>query len=83
MLKVGAIELRLVAHVPAKGTGTWTGTLDSIDQGAKGIPIDKIEFEKGRVRLEFKKLKAVFEGKLKADGSTIEGEWKQGTLPCR
>ena len=35
----GGAELRVVFHVAAGTNGSLSGTLDSVDQGANGIPI--------------------------------------------
>jgi dienelactone hydrolase len=77
-LKVGAVELRLGLNVTAKPDGGFTATLDSPDQGAKGIPIDDVTVKDSDVKLELKKLKASFEGKLSDDGKELAGTWKQG-----
>jgi pimeloyl-ACP methyl ester carboxylesterase len=82
-LKVGAVELRLGFAITAKPDGSLTATMDSIDQGAKDIPIDKVDLADKKLTLELPKLKASFTGTIAADGTTIKGEWKQGglTLP--
>ena len=80
-LKIQAIELRVVLHFSAEGDG-YKATLDSPDQGAKGIPVDRVVLEGDTVKLELKKIKASFEGKLADDGQNIEGKWTQaGSLP--
>jgi uncharacterized protein len=76
-LKVGAIELRLVVNVTAKPDDSLTATLDSLDQGAKGIPVDEITVKDKEVKLELKKLKASFVGKLSDDGKELAGTWSQ------
>jgi pimeloyl-ACP methyl ester carboxylesterase len=78
-LKVGPMELRLVFHITQKD-GKRTATMDSLDQGAKGIPIDTVDLKEGILKLELKKLKASYEGKLKPDGSAVDGMWKQGPV---
>ncbi|HEV3443195.1 MAG TPA: alpha/beta fold hydrolase [Gemmataceae bacterium] len=77
-LKVGAVELRLVFHVSRKPDGAYTATMDSPDQGAKGIPLDEASLKDKTVRFEFKKGMASFEGTLKEGGAEINGDWKQG-----
>jgi pimeloyl-ACP methyl ester carboxylesterase len=77
-LKVGAVELRVVIHIPAPKDGKRAATLDSPDQGVKGIPIDTVEFTDGKLKLVVKKAAASFEGKANKEVSAIEGEWKQG-----
>src|SRR5581483_11664341 len=73
-LKVGGQELRLVVRVGKKPDGTFTGSLDSIDQGAKELAIEDVTLKDGQFRFELKVGKAVFEGKLKEDGSEIVGQ---------
>ena len=45
-LKAGSAELRLVLHITAAKDGSFTATLDSIDQGANGIPINTATSER-------------------------------------
>src|SRR5262245_3907548 len=42
LLKLGAIELRLGVSITAQSDGSLSGVLDSLDQGAKDIPMDKV-----------------------------------------
>lgn len=78
-LKIAKIDLRLALHFSRKGD-KLSGTLDSIDQGAKGIAMDTIEVKDRSVRVEWKALKAVFQGKLTQDGTALEGRWEQSGL---
>jgi len=78
VIKVGAIELRVVLNVTAKDDGGLLATLDSPDQGAKGIPVDEVSLKDKDVKLELKTIKASFEGKLSDDGKEAAGTWKQG-----
>jgi pimeloyl-ACP methyl ester carboxylesterase len=83
VLSVGGIELRLALHVEAKGEG-FAATLDSLDQGAKGLAVDSIVVEGTAVRLLMPKLGASFEGTFVDEGQAIDGVWKQGqSLPLR
>ena len=41
-LDVGGQKLRLVFHLTQQAEG-WRATMDSPDQGAKGIPVDAVE----------------------------------------
>jgi fermentation-respiration switch protein FrsA (DUF1100 family) len=80
-LKVSAIELRVVFNLRAKPDGSWTGTLDSPDQGAAGIPISRIAVENERVTVEVKTVGGRYEGTLNADRSEMSGKWTQsGTV---
>lgn len=71
-----AIGLRLGFHVTKKPDGTLTATLDSLDQGARGLPLDEAEFKDGTVKFVAKKAKMSYEGKQ--EGDTIQGTMKQG-----
>jgi len=42
VLDIGAIQLHLALHLSRAADGSLTGALDSIDQGAKGIPLSLI-----------------------------------------
>ena len=78
-LKVGAVSLRLAFHISMKD-GKRIGTFDSIDQNAKGLPIDEVKFTDGQLTLEMKKYQIAFTGKMKPDGSAIEGEFAQAGM---
>ncbi|MCI0682723.1 MAG: alpha/beta fold hydrolase [Gemmataceae bacterium] len=75
-LKTGLVDLRLVVRITTKD-GAYAGTMDSVDQGVKAIPIESIELKDETVTLQLKTLAAVFEGKLKEDASEMAGRWKQ------
>jgi pimeloyl-ACP methyl ester carboxylesterase len=77
-LHVSGIELRLVVKITQKPDKTLTATMDSIDQGAKDIPMDSVTLKGDALRLELKAIGGVYEGKLNKDGSEIEGTWSQG-----
>jgi uncharacterized protein len=78
MLDTGAIELRLMARIAKTGDGGYSGTFDSVDQGAAGLTIESFQVEGDSVRLELKRPPAVFAGKFNESRSEIEGEWRQG-----
>src|SRR5262249_51520422 len=76
----GPIELRLVLHVIDGGSGALQATLDSLDQGANGIPVSSIALTNNDVHLELTDIQASYQGKLSTDGSEIVGTWKQASL---
>jgi pimeloyl-ACP methyl ester carboxylesterase len=76
-LKVSGIEIRLVFHLFKQKDGTYLGTMDSPDQGAKDIPLDEVRVKEAAVRLELKSAKMVYEGKRAKDGKEIAGDLKQ------
>ncbi|RMG53550.1 MAG: alpha/beta fold hydrolase [Acidobacteria bacterium] len=79
-LDVGGTTLRLVLNISTAPDGRLIGHLDSLDQGAMNLPIDRITFDGKRVRLEMKGLNAAYEGRLSEDGSDISGQWTQGGI---
>lgn len=82
-LKIGGVELRLVFHLFKQKDGTYLGTMDSPDQGAKGISLDEVSIKDDAVRLEVKSAGVVFEGKRDKAGKEIAGDFKQAgqTIP--
>lgn len=77
-LSVSGIELRLVVKINKKPDGALAGTLDSIDQGAKDIPLDTVAFSNGTLRIELKSIGGVYEGTLNSAGTELTGTWTQG-----
>ena len=57
---------------------TLAATLDSIDQGAKDIPISTIAETTEAVTFEVGAIGSAFAGKFNADGSEIDGTCTQG-----
>jgi pimeloyl-ACP methyl ester carboxylesterase len=74
LLDVGK-ELRLDIHISKSGD-TYSGKLDSPDQGAKDIPATKVEFTNNTLVFEVKNLGVSYSGNLKSD--SIDGIFKQG-----
>jgi len=54
-LKVGQAELHLLLHVSKTSDGTWKATLDSLDQGAMGIPISTISLQDSTLTFTFRR----------------------------
>lgn len=71
-----SVKLRLVFHVE-NHDGKSVATMDSPDQGAFGIPIDRVETEQDTVRLELRKIGGHFEGTISPDKKSIDGKWRQ------
>ena len=76
-LDAGGQQLHLALHIKQAADGTLSATLDSLDQGANGIVIDKISFQDGKLSFSSSAIHGSYEGKLTAT-STIEGTWNQG-----
>ncbi len=77
-LDAGGQQLRLLVHLSAADDGTVSGTMDSIDQGANGIPITEATLVDGTVSLAVPAVGGGFEGQLSEDGESIVGTWTQG-----
>jgi alpha/beta superfamily hydrolase len=76
-LVLGDSGLRLVFNFTTDAKGSLTGKMDSPDQGAFGIALDSVAFEKDMLRCEIKRISSVYEGKLDAATRTIVGQWQQ------
>jgi pimeloyl-ACP methyl ester carboxylesterase len=76
LLEAGSTRLRLVLHIRVAEAGTVT-SLDSLDQGATGIPVSTVRRDGTTVTIESKRIAAQFVGTLGADGRTIAGRWAQ------
>jgi hypothetical protein len=76
-LEVGTARLRLVLHIAAGESGL-SARLDSIDQGAMGLPVTSVTRQNSTLHLELRTLAASFEGRIVKDGAEIAGEWRQG-----
>ncbi|HEU4873935.1 MAG TPA: alpha/beta fold hydrolase [Pyrinomonadaceae bacterium] len=75
-LDAGGTKLRLVVTVTKSDAGTYTGKLDSLDQGAT-IPIDTITVNGDAVRLEIKSPAIVYEGTLNKERTELTGTFTQ------
>jgi fermentation-respiration switch protein FrsA (DUF1100 family) len=81
-LDTGAVKLRVVFHIVNTEDGL-TATLDSPDQGAKGIPTTSVTRNGANLAIEAKSIGGSFAGTISPDLSSIDGKWTQGggTLP--
>lgn len=77
VLQQAELRLRLGVNITRDAAGRLAGTLDSVDQGARGIPLDGVHFERGTLRFELKQLGCRYEGTLDAAGHTLSGKWLQ------
>jgi pimeloyl-ACP methyl ester carboxylesterase len=77
-LAAGPAKLRLVLRIVRSPDGRLSGTMDSVDQGAKGLPMSSITLENGAVRFAILSIGGEYQGTLGKGGSEMSGEWKQG-----
>ena len=77
-LNTGMGELRLVLHITKAADGSLTATLDSVDQGANGIPVKSATLKASKLNLDVTAVQGTYEGSVAADGKSISGTWTQG-----
>jgi pimeloyl-ACP methyl ester carboxylesterase len=77
-IEIQTIKLRLIFEIKAKDDGGYSATLDSLDQGAYGIPVSSIEAKENEVKIGMKNLLAEFAGKR--EGDKYVGRFKQGPV---
>jgi uncharacterized protein (TIGR03435 family) len=70
----------LVKITKADGDG-YKAVFYSIDQGGQPLPVDSIMLEGSTVKMSLKMINGTFEGRLREDGKTIDGNWSQGPTP--
>lgn len=75
VLKVQGIQLRIVFHINKSENG-FSGTMDSPDQGAFGIPLTSAAFENPTVKLAVSNAGIEYEGTLEKE-SNITGNFRQ------
>jgi uncharacterized protein len=76
-LKPGNAELRLALHITKGDDGSTKATMDSLDQGANGIPITSISLKDSKLSFTVDSIQGSYEGTVSADGAAISGTWSQ------
>jgi uncharacterized protein len=77
-LEVPGDKLTLVVHISGED-GSYSSTLDSPDQMAFDIPVNKTTFEGQTLILELPPMAASYSGEVQPDGS-IAGNWVQAGM---
>lgn len=77
-LNAGGTNLRIVLHI-AETNGSLSATMDSPDQGAKGIPVSSIAVRNDSLVFSISQVNGSYAGRILPD-AVITGEWKQGSL---
>lgn len=78
-LKSGGTELRLIVHITKADDGSLKATMDSIDQGAKGIPISSISLKDYKLSFTSAAIHGSYDGTVNKAATEIKGTWSQGT----
>ena len=76
-LDVGGQQLRLVLHLTPDGKGGFAGSLDSLDQGAKGISVTAVTVVDSVLKFELPQIGGSYEGKIDAGATSVDGTWSQ------
>lgn len=82
IITIGPVKTHLTFKIAELGKGEYRGELDSLDEGARGIPVTAISYQPPSVHMDVVGVAGAFDGKVTGDGE-ITGTWKQGpnTLP--
>lgn len=75
VLKVQGTQLRVVFNIAQTDNG-YSATMDSPDQGAKGIPVTNTTFKNQKIKFEVTNARIEYDGELSED--IIIGTFKQG-----
>ena len=72
--------ITVVFHVERGEDGGLTGTMDSPDQGATGIPLSSVTFDDGALTMVASSVPGTptFAATLSEDGDTLSGMFSQG-----
>lgn len=71
-------DLRTEIKIAKSPDGSYKLTFYSIDQGGQPFEASKTTFEGGTLSFSMDAIGGKFEGKMSADGKTIDGTWTQG-----
>jgi hypothetical protein len=66
-----------VLKVDKAPDGTYSATMDSVDQGVRDIPVNAITLNKNTVQFQLPALRAKYEGGLNLRATEMSGEWQQ------
>lgn len=69
-------KLRIVFNINKNDNG-YSATMDSPDQGTKGMPVDKVTYEAPTLSIEMAKIGATYQGNFDATTNLFKGEFKQ------
>ncbi len=76
-LHAGSSELRLVLHITKSSDNSLRATLDSVDQGANGIPVKSITLKDSKLSLDVEAVHGTYAGTVNTDATEISGTWTQ------
>jgi hypothetical protein len=68
---------RLKLHLITKPDGSLSGSLDSLDQGAMGIPCSDFEYDGKALSFAVPSVRGSWKGSVSNDARTLDGTWNQ------
>lgn len=74
------MKLTVVFHIQKDDAGNYTSTMDSPDQGAKGIPTESTTINNDSILIKIPAVRGHYEGKILFDEKKIDGKWMQGGM---
>ena len=77
LIKLPTTQLHLVFHITKTGD-TYTATMDSPDQNANGLPVDKVDVSQNNITLTAAKFGVSYTGTYLPDSNKIKGTFTQG-----
>ncbi len=77
VLNAGGAQLSLSLHITKAANGSLHATLDSLDQGAMGIPVQSVTVKGAKLALDIPAVHGSYEGTVGADGDSIHGTLTQ------
>ena len=75
--QLGSLHLKL--HLKVGAGGGLEGSMDSLDQGAMGIPCSEVHVEGENLSFSVPAVHGTWKGTISADGATLTGTWDQGS----
>ena len=79
-LKVPGQELRIVFNIKENNNGTLTATMDSPDQGVKGIQVDTVIIFNDSIRLNVQVANGYYLARFEKDSLKLIGTWTQNRM---
>lgn len=78
-LKIPGGELHVAVHLGRDGTGTLTGSFDSLDQGARGLSLGEVTASVDRLTFTVPSIHGTFTGTWQTGTKHWSGTWRQGS----
>ena len=79
VLDIQTLKFHIVFHISKSADG-YTATMDSPDQGAKGLAVEKVEFDNSKLTISIPAFRIEYKGEL-IDNEAIKGTFTQGGMP--